>query len=144
MSISTKEQENSIKVFDLLLKIKDISFKRVDGREDLFIVTEPETDLDILIDVEDDTVILGADIGNVYTDGKISANLAEYLLMQNNNAIHGTFAIAKQHLYLKCVLQAENLDLNELESAIQSMIYTLATTIEGISTRLEIQSKMEL
>lgn len=134
MSISTKEQANSIKVFDLLLKIKDISFKRVDGREDLFIVNEPETDLDILVDVEDDTVILGADIGHVYVNGKVSAELTEYLLKQNNSAIHGTFAIANEHLYLKCVLQAENLDLNELEAAIQSMIFTLATTIETIST----------
>lgn len=134
MSISTKEQVNSAKVFDLLIQIKDVSFKRVEGREDLFIVNEPETDLDILVDVEDDTVVLGVDIGNVYTDGKLSAELAEYLLKQNNTAVHGAFAISNEHLYLKYVLQAENIDLNELEAAIQSMFYTLDTSIETIST----------
>jgi len=134
MSISTKEQANSLHVLDLLYMISDINFTRVEGREDLFIVTEPETELELLIDVEDDIVVLAFDLGDVRVNGNVSPALAEYLLNANSSSVHGAFGLVNGHLYLKCNLQAENLDLNELYAAIQSMFYTIDGSIETIST----------
>ena len=127
---TTTEIENGIKVLEMLSEINDVSFDQ--KREDIFVVYEPESGLSIVIDVEETTIIFIIDIGQ--SEG-VSQELGELLLSINNDAVHGAFGYdsEKKKILFKDVLEIKNLDLNELEASIQSMIITVANSIEQIS-----------
>lgn len=133
--VSEKELENSVKVLDLLNQIPSISFVQQDGRPDLFIVSESESGLDVIVDVEDDTVVTFMHIDDIPAEG-LSQEFAVSLLKANNSAVHGGFAITVDNkLVFKSCLETANLDLNELEASIISVIGNSYKMLEQLSTQ---------
>lgn len=121
--VTALEVQNAQKVLKMLGDIDDIGYCQV--REDIFVVSEYETgaDLEITVDVEESTVVLLMEIGDIKNDSYI---LFRYLLEVNNEAVHGKFCLDGNKLLIKDVLEFENLDLNELEAAIEHMFVIVA------------------
>ena len=132
--VSEKELENSVKVLDLLNQIPSISFVQQEDRPDLFVVSESESGLDAIVDVEDDTVITFIHIEDLPAEGP-SKELAVALLQANDSAVHGGFAITSTNkLVFKSCLEIANLDLNELEASIMSVLLNTFKMLETLST----------
>lgn len=123
MKVSQKEIENTEKVLGLLAQIPGIGYtQNVEDRPDIITVSisDEDGDIDLVIDVEDTTVITMAAL-EVYPEG-ISGELAIKLLQANNSAVHGAFVLTpRNELVFKSNLEVENLDLNELEASIRSV-----------------------
>jgi hypothetical protein len=126
------EIENGNKVVEMLSLIPDVSFRQ--EREDMFVVSEPESELDVYIDVEKTTIIFMIEIcSNVES---LSQELGQYMATVNNKmAVHGSYGYdpESKKIIFKDVLEIQNLDQNELEASIISMILTVANTIKKIS-----------
>ena len=127
------EIQNSAKVLDLLCQIDGIGYEQHTERQDIFLISEPDTGLDAIIDVEEYVVVTFIEITEL-PEGGISGELAAKLLEINNGAIYGAFTVNSNKLYFKSNLAVENLDLNELEGAIRSVFYTVHTSIGMIAT----------
>lgn len=127
------EIQNSVKVLDLLSQIDGIGYEQNETREDIFLVSEPDTGLDCIIDVEEDVVVTFIEITEL-PNGEIPEGLASKLLEINNTAIYGAYTISNGKLYFKSNLAVENLDLNELEGSIRSVFYTVHTSIGVIAS----------
>lgn len=126
------EIENSKRVMGLLYSIDGISFQQSDTREDIFIVSESDTDLQCIIDVEEDVVVTLMEVAEL--PNGMPEGLAEKLLEINNTAVYGAFTLAQGKLYFKSNLAIENLDMNELEGSITSVFYTVHTSIDVIAS----------
>lgn len=132
--VSKKELVNAVTVFDLLNQIPNISFTQIKDRPDLFEVSEFETGLDAIIDVEDDIVVTFINIENVPVTG-LSAKRANDLLRANSSAVHGGFSITDDNkLVFKSTLEIENLDFNELEASITSVFGNSYKLLELLSS----------
>ena len=132
---TTTEKENGYKVLEMLTNFNDVSFEQ--KTDDIFLVNEPESGLNVVIDVEEKTIIFMIEIHRGIES--ISQELGELLLKINNDsAVHGAYGFdSKQNIIVfKDVLEIENLDQNELEASIISMILTVAKSIEEISKLL--------
>lgn len=129
-----KEIENGKKVLNILSEIEDIAYEQ--KREDIFIVTEPETGLDIIVDAEETTICLIMEIADLPEDTASTefTVLMYNLLVANDKSVHGAFCIDKntRKILLKENLEAENLDANELESAMAMMFVTATHNIEKV------------
>ena len=131
-NVTELEIQNANKVMGLLCQIDGISFKQSETREDIFIVSEEDTELECLIDVEEDVVVCLIEVTPL-TNG-MPTGLAEKLLEINNTAVYGAFTSAQNHLYFKSNLAVENLDLNELEGSLTSLFYTVHSSLDVISS----------
>jgi hypothetical protein len=129
--VSEKEIENSSKVLRLLSQISDISYEQQENRPDIFIVNEPDSSLQCIVDVEEDTVISFMEITSF--ENEFPSDLAIDLLKFNNKAVHGAFTIEKNKLYFKSNLEIENLDLNELEASLRSVFFNVHEALPTIS-----------
>jgi hypothetical protein len=127
-----KELQNSIKVLELLSKIDGIAYEQQETRPDIFVISEPDTNLTAIVDVEEDVVVTFIEITSL-SDG-FPSGLAEKLLEINHGAAAGAYTVSNDKLFFKSNLAIENLDLNELEDSIRSVFYTVHTSIETIST----------
>lgn len=128
------EIENSLKVISMLSEIEEIEVEQ-EG-DDLFKITEPDSSLVLYIDVEETTIVFLMDICSIE---KISEELGTYLLTVNNDsAVHGAFGFNPElkKIIFKNTLEIENLDLNELQSCIISMFFTVFNSISGINERI--------
>jgi len=129
---SELELQNSVKVLELLSKIDGIAYEQQEKRPDIFIISEPDTDLTAIVDVEEDVVVTFIEITDL--PNGVPAGLAEKLLEVNHTAIAGAYTLSNGKLYFKSNLAIENLDLNELEDSIRSVFYTVHNSISTIST----------
>jgi len=132
---SELELKNAEKVLDMLNRIEGVSFEQVRG--DVFKVTEYDTgmDLNVVVDVEETTVINMVEICKVPEGTR--PYLFEMLLEANYKAVHGSFSITPDNkIIIKDVLEIENLDINELESSIGNVLGLAAENIEVISENL--------
>ena len=137
MNVTEKELVNSAKVADLLSQIDGIGFVQQEQRPDLFTVSEEDTGLDAIIDVEDDIVIAFIDVTKL-PEGGIPSALAIDLLKANDRAVHGAFTVTENgHLLFKSNLEVENLDLNELDAALRSIFISVYANLNTISTALK-------
>lgn len=125
---SQKEVENAKVILEMLGKIEGIAIQQV--RDDVFLVSEPETELEMVIDVEETTVCLMIEVATLPFLGE---KLLTRLLEINNTAVHGAFCLDKKVVLFKENLEIENIDLNELESAIEMMFLTVAKSMDEIS-----------
>lgn len=132
--VTEKELVNAEKVSDLLTKIQGIAFTQQNqiNRPDLFVVLNEESGLDILVDVEDDTVISMTEIES-YPLG-LPEGLAETLLRANNSSVHGAFVLTPDNkVVFKSTLEIENLDLNELEASVNSVFLQSYLILDKLS-----------
>ncbi len=128
---SQKEIENGIKVFEMLTELGD--FDTEQKTDDIFLVTEPDTGLEVIIDVEETTIIFLMDICPAE---RVSQEFGELLLKLNaDEAVHGGFGwdTSKGKIIFKDVLEIANLDSNELQASIVSMVLTVSQNIKKIS-----------
>ena len=134
---SELEIQNASKIIEMLSKMEDVSFEQT--REDLFTVHEPESDLDVFIDVEESAVVFLMDVMPVPQEApeKSLLDLYRKLLEINNEAPHGAFCIADGKILFKDTLEVENLDQNELEATILMMILTIYQNIGAIASVVE-------
>lgn len=132
-SPSNIEIENSKKVLDLLCQIDGIGYEQNETRSDIFVVSEPDTGLDCIVDVEEDVVVTLIEVTEL-PNGEMPEGLATKLLEINNSAIYGAYTISNGKLYFKSNLAVENLDLNELEGSIRSVFYTVHTSLGVIAS----------
>jgi|GEM_PF-2626804 len=130
---SELEIKNANKILEMLLKTEDVSFEQHPEREDIFIVKEPETGLELIIDVEETTICFLMDICPVPVVDEQKLALYEKLLEINNVSVHGAFSVNNGKVIFKDNLEIENIDQNELDASIQLMLVTVAQNIEAIS-----------
>lgn len=131
---SDLEIKNSIRVMDLLRKIKEVSFEQQENHPDIFVVNEDDTGLDLIVDVEEDTVVSYIEVAEFIDN--IPEGLAQRLLEINHSAVQGAFTITKGKLFFKSNLQLENLDQNELEASLHCCFLTVDNNIEEITNYL--------
>ena len=134
---SELEIKNSERVLEMLSKMEDVSFEQ--KREDIFEVTEPESGLSVLVDVEETIVSFLMEIGQDDRSWPGAApdvpivSLYKKMLEINAEAVHGAFCLSGQKIIFKDNLEIEHLDQNELEASIQSMILTVYQNLKDIS-----------
>jgi len=127
------EIANAGKILEMLLKTDDISFEQHPDRQDIFIVKEPETGLELVVDVEESTICFLMDICPVPAEDHQKLALYEKLLEINNISVHGAFSTSDGKVIFKDNLEIENIDQNELDASVQLMLVTVAQNIEAIS-----------
>jgi len=115
-SVTNKELEVCGRVKDLLIEL-GIGFATAE-RPDILIVTEPETDIPITVDAEATVVCLRMTVG----EARKEADFYLKLLQANARISHGHFQVEDGRVILADNLEAENLDPNELEASIVSLV----------------------
>ena len=125
---SEKEAQNCLKVKKMLLDIPGLAVKSI--REDLFLISEPETGVEFTADVEDDILFLRAEVAEVKDKG---VAFYRFLLELNARIVHVSFGIDGNTLILRDNLEIENLDLNELEASCKALIVTLFNAADDLS-----------
>ena len=134
---SETEIQNSVKIMSLLSRIDGISYEQQDQRPDIILIHEEDTNLDLYIDVEEDTVICLMEITKY--QGSLPQGLADKLLEINDSAVHGAFTTNSGKLYFKSNLEIANVDLNEIEASIRSIFYVVSENISTIHEYFEKQ-----
>jgi len=118
---SSLELENAIKVKNMLVDIKGIQIEELRG--DIFKVSFKGFSL--IVDVEETIVAIMMDVCNLPEEEIL--DLYKLLLSLNSESVHGKFSIvAGSKIVMQDNLEIENLDMNELESAI-SWIFAIVT-----------------
>jgi hypothetical protein len=129
---SEKEAQNCLKVKKMLLEIPGLAVKNL--REDLFLISDPETGVEFTADVEEDILFLRAEVAAV--KGDPSVELCKYLLELNASTVHVAFGLDGDRLVLRDNLEIENLDQNELEASCKALILTLFNASDELSKLL--------
>jgi len=128
--VTTEEEAlNCIKVKKMLLDIPGLAVKNL--REDLFLITEPESGVQLTADVESATLFLRSEVAEV-PEGTDSA-FYKMLLTLNADTVHVAFGLEGNTLVIKGNLEIENLDANELEASCKSLIVTLYQSSDEIA-----------
>ncbi len=127
-----REAQNCLKVKKMLLEIPGLAVKNI--REDLFLLSEPETGVEFSADVEDSVLFLRAEVAAVKD---LTAELSKFLLELNGRIVHVAFGIDGDTLILKDNLEIENLDLNELEASCRALILTLYNASDDLAELLK-------
>jgi len=128
-----KEILNSKIILDMLSKIDGLSFTQ-QTKEDIFVVSEEETDLSCVVDVEEDIVSVIMNVAEF--EGDLPQTTAGLLLSLNNSALFGAFSVEGNKILFKNNLDIENLDLNELQSTLTSVFLTVSQNLEAIGDSL--------
>lgn len=124
------EIKNATKILEMLTRIEDVSFEQ--KREDIFLITEPETGIQLIVDVEETTVCFIIDVCMI-SETADKEKLFRLLLEINNVAPHGAFCLDGDKILFKDNLEFENIDANELEASICMPLVTIAQNIEAIN-----------
>lgn len=114
--VPEKALEVCARVKDLLLEL-GIGFTPTE-HPDLVLVTEPETDIVISLDAQEAVVCLRI----VVCPERREEDFYRRLLEANARIVHGHFQIENARVVLADNLEAENLDANELEASIASLV----------------------
>ena len=125
-SINEKEIQVCNKVKNLLIDL-DLGFSSTE-RPDILVVTEPETNTDVIIDAEETVICLRM----IVCDEKKNIEFYRKLLQANAFISHGHFQIENGKVILADNLEAENLDANELEASIASLVTAVAQNAEWL------------
>jgi len=125
-SITEKEIQVCAKVKDLLLEL-GIGFAPTE-RADLVVVTEPETNIPVTVDAEETVVCLRVQVC-AERDEKA---FYQRLLLANTQIAHGHFQVENGQVILADNLEAENLDANELEASIASLVTALVRNADWL------------
>jgi hypothetical protein len=128
---SERESQNCLKVKRILLNIPGLAVQTL--REDLFLVSEPETGVEFTADVEDNILFLRAEVAEIEDN---SADFFRFLLELNARIVHVSFGIEGKKLILRDNLEIENLDMNELEASCKALILTLFNASDDLSKYL--------
>jgi hypothetical protein len=126
---SEREAQNCLKVKKLLLDIPGLAVKNL--REDLFLISEPETGVEFTADVEGETLFLRAEVAPI--GGKGSQEFYKFLLELNASTVHVAFGIDNDTLILRDNLEIENLDPNELEASCKALILTFYNASDALA-----------
>jgi len=117
--------ENFSKIKDFLLEL-DLKITEENEDKELVVVEDPDNGIqNLIIDCEPPIVVLEQLIMTVPGN---ECELYKRLLQMNRELVHGAFVLDEQGKYVsfRNTLQLEHLDLNELESSIQSLSLGLA------------------
>lgn len=117
--------ENFSKIKDFLLEL-DLKITEENEDKELVVVEDPDNGIqNLIIDCEPPIVVLEQLIMAVPGD---ECEFYKRLLQMNRELVHGAFVLDEQGKYVsfRNTLQLEHLDLNELESSIQSLSLGLA------------------
>ena len=96
---TAKEIENAVIILDMLAKIEGISFVQ-QTKEDIFVVTEEDTDLSCVVDVEEDIVSVIMNVAEFDTE-VLPGSTANLLLQLNNSALYGAFSVEDKKILFK-------------------------------------------
>ena len=127
--LTDEEALNCARVKNLLLEIPGLAVKSL--REDLFLISEPESGVELTADVESATLFLRAEVAEVPAD--VNPEFYKMLLHLNANTVHVAYGLEDQTLVIKGNLEIQNLDSNELEASIKSLVVTLYQSSEDIT-----------
>ncbi len=133
-AMTEAERQNCMKVKKMLIEIPGLAVKTL--REDLFLVSEPETGVEFTVDVEESLLFLRADIAEL--KGNVDSDFFKFLLQMNSKIVHVAFGLDGNQLILKGNLEIENLDSNELEASCKSLIVTLFQSSDELAKSLAI------
>jgi len=125
-SITEREIQVCAKVKDLLLDL-GIGFTATE-RPDLVVVTEPETNIPITLDAEETVVCLRVQV----CAERDEKTFYHKLLQANARIAHGHFQVENGQVILADNLEAENLDANELEASIASLVTALVRNADWL------------
>ncbi len=125
-AISEREVALCDRVKDLLLGL-GVGFTPTE-RPDVLVVTEPETNIPVTIDAEETVVCLRV----LVCDDKGDASRHRRMLEANARIAHGHFQIENGQIVLADNLEAENLDANELEASIASLVTALVENADWL------------
>lgn len=123
--------ENFAKVKQYLLDL-NYTIKYENEEESLFVIDNPDYGIsNMLIDCEDPILVLEQFIFELKSD---DSSVLRELLQLNREIIHGAFTIDEsgKKVLFRDTLALENLDLNELESSINSLSLLLSEHSEKI------------
>ena len=112
------EHFNKVKNYLLDLEYRIVS---EDISEELFIVEKEEDGIaNVIVDCEDSILIIE---GLLFELKKGSEDIYKSLLVMNRQIVHGAFVLDEEgkKVIFRDTLQLENLDLNELESSLNSL-----------------------
>jgi len=124
--ITQKEVQVCNQIKDLLLEL-GIGFTTTE-RPDLVIVTEPETNIPISLDAEETVACLRVQVCRAREDEQFY----QKLLQANAQIAHGHFQIEHGQVILADNLETENLDANELEASIASLVTALVRNADWL------------
>lgn len=112
------------KILPMLTDISDISVQQT--RDDIFVVTEHETNYNfsIIVDVEPSTVCLILEVMDV-PDGDLT-DMMHFMLLKNNDAVHGKYCIGNGKILIRDNLEIDNVDQNELEASLSHMFFMVS------------------
>jgi hypothetical protein len=129
---TTIERQNTDKVLDLLADIEKLSYKNIMDRADIFEISGPDGTACIL-DVEEKVVCISSEVCEVPAEDDKKLALLTLLMENNFKANHGKFTMNNGKIYFKENLEVENLDGNELESALAWTLAMVGSTIPQIA-----------
>ena len=125
-AISDREIEVCDRVKELLLDL-GVGFETT-SRPDILMVTEPETNIPITVDAEETVVCLRVLVCADRDDEGFHRKLVE----GNARIAHGHFQIENGQVVLADNLEAENLDANELEASMASLVTALVRNADWL------------
>ncbi len=125
-AVSDREVEVCERVKELLLEL-EVGFEPT-PRPDILVVTEPETNIPVTVDAEETVVCLRVMVCPARDDKAFYRRLLE----ANAGIAHGHFQIEGDQIVLADNLEAANLDGNELEASIASLVTALVQNAEWL------------
>lgn len=118
------------KIEDYLLQI-NLPYEKIDDK--MWVINDDVDNIqNIVVHYNDPVVTFRVKIMELPQSG----NLEEFfktLLELNANLLHGAYSISENNIVLMDNLEAENLDLNEFQATIDSMILALADDLKKIA-----------
>ena len=128
---SALEIQNAKKVLEYLTEMDEVSFEIM--REDIFTVSNAESGVSCVVDVEESIVCLSTEVCNLPEDDGDQFELYKLLMDLNGKAIHGKFIESKGKIYFRDNLEFANLDKNELEASLKWTFGMVGANIKQIS-----------
>ena len=125
-----KEIENGRSVLSILVSTAGLVTRKL--REDLFEVEEPETGLQVIVDAEESVVVVFMEVMDAPAERR--TEFFEALLTLNNETVHGAFCLSGGSVLIKENLEMENLDPNELISAVKSIIFAVDSNADVLES----------
>ena len=108
-------------------------FQPVEDQPGTYLVPCGEGMPAIAMRVEPPLVVLRVHVGDI-AQGADSTKLFRQLLTLNaKNQVHASFGLEGERIVLTCALELENLDYNEMESALDELDMTLAQQVPTLN-----------
>ena len=125
-AVSDREVEVCDRVKELLLEL-GVGFE-TSTRPDILVVTEPETNIPITVDAEETVVCLRV----LVCPARDDRDFYRRLLEANARVAHGHFQLEDAQIVLADNLEAANLDGNELEASMASLVTALVRNADWL------------